>query len=64
MNSKVIGKFKLTVYDDGYPIRIIIEYKNIEITINHRELSDIEYVVKEAMKLSRNGLPERYKCEV
>jgi hypothetical protein len=58
------GNFKIHARDP-YPVWIDIKYgEDVEFTIHHKELSDLEYAVKKAKKEAKEKLPEKYKDEV
>lgn len=58
------GKFEITLYGP-YPVWCELTREDEIIhQIDHRELSDLEYVVKKAMQEARAKLPEQYKDEV
>tara|TARA_R110000803_G_scaffold198048_2_gene261729 strand:- start:495 stop:689 length:195 start_codon:yes stop_codon:yes gene_type:complete len=63
--NKTIGEFSLQVWEGGHPVWIIIkDSQGNEIKLNHRSISDLEHVVREAKKACLIALPDTYKCEV
>ena len=65
MMIKTVGIFEGKIYGEGYPIRCFIkDDRSGEIIFNHRDLPDLEHLVKEIRRSVKNNLPEDRKEEV
>lgn len=60
------GKWKLTHWKGGYPVWCQLSYGDVEVvvTIHHKDLRDLQYVVDRAIKECRDELPESHKHEM
>lgn len=54
---KQIGDFHLNVWEDGFPVWVVITYDNVEIKIHHDELHDLQYLVECAKRAVAEKLP-------
>ena len=63
--TKQVGAFSFWVFTDGYPVTIVIGGEGkAELRLDHRDLADLEHVVREAKKATLQALPPDYKGEV
>lgn len=64
MSTIKVGNFEMTIWKDGHPVWCFLKYGGKEINhIDHRDLEDLEYMVKKARKAVRDALPDNYKEE-
>ena len=60
--NKAIGEFTVAV-SEPYPCWVRIQHGGAELRFSHRELADLEHLVREARREAARLLPDAYKGE-
>lgn len=56
------GNFEIQV-GNGYPVAMTLKKENNFINFTHKEISDLEYIVKRAKRKLKGEMPERFRHE-
>ena len=62
--NKMVGMFVGRASDQGYPHVCEIHKDKSVLSFDHRDLADLEHLVKEMRKSIRANIVDRYKEEV
>jgi len=64
MPKLTVGKFSANVWEGGHPVWIELSDGLAGIKIDHRDLDDLEHLVRRMKQMARSELPENYRHEV